>query len=76
MRVYLEKGSESVDLDHISLFPEDNWNGLRAELVQGLADLKPGFFRFPWGCIVGGTVVVARYEWKSAVGAPENRPLN
>ena len=38
MRVYLEKGSESVDLDHISLFPEDNWNGLRADLVQDLAD--------------------------------------
>ena len=41
MRVYLEKGSESVDLDHISLFPEDNWNGLRADLVQDLALTSP-----------------------------------
>jgi hypothetical protein len=76
MRVYLEKGSESVDLDHISLFPEDNWNGLRADLVQDLADLKPGIFRFPGGCIVEGTDLDTRYEWKTSVGAPENRPLN
>ena len=76
MRVYLEKGSESVDLDHISLFPEDNWNGLRADLVQDLADLKPGVFRFPGGCIVEGTDLDTRYEWKNSVGAPENRPLN
>ena len=76
MRVYLEKGSESVDLDHISLFPSDNWNGLRADLVQDLADLKPGIFRFPGGCIVEGTDLDTRYEWKNSVGAPENRPLN
>ena len=76
MRVYLEKGSESVDLDHVSLFPEDNWNGLRADLVQDLADLKPGIFRFPGGCIVEGTDLDSRYEWKNSVGDAENRPLN
>ena len=76
MRVYLEKGAESVDLDHISLFPEDNWKGLRADLVQDLADLHPGVFRFPGGCIVEGTDLATRYEWKNTVGAPENRPLN
>ena len=54
MRIFLE-GTESVDLDHISLFPEDNWHGLRADLVQDLADLHPGVFRFPGGCIVEGT---------------------
>lgn len=76
MRVYLEKGAESVDLDHISLFPSDNWHGLRADLVQDLADLHPGIFRFPGGCIVEGTDLDTRYEWKNSVGAPENRPLN
>ena len=75
MRVYLESG-ESVDLDHISLFPQDNWNGLRADLVQDLSDLHPGVFRFPGGCIVEGTDLETRYEWKNSVGAPENRPLN
>lgn len=76
MRVYLEKGAESVDLDHISLFPSDNWHGLRADLVQDLADLHPGIFRFPGGCIVEGTDLDTRYEWKNSVGVPENRPLN
>lgn len=76
MRVYLEKGAESVDLDHISLFPSDNWHGLRADLVQDLADLHPGIFRFPGGCIVEGTDLDTRYEWKNSVDAPENRPLN
>ena len=76
MRVYLEKGAESVDLDHISLFPSNNWHGLRADLVQDLADLHPGIFRFPGGCIVEGTDLDTRYEWKNSVGAPENRPLN
>ena len=75
MRVYLENG-ESVDLDHISLFPQDNWNGLRADLVQDLSDLHPGVFRFPGGCIVEGTDLETRYDWKKSVGAPENRPLN
>ena len=75
MRIFLESG-ESVDLDHVSLFPEDNWNGLRADLVKDLEDLHPGVFRFPGGCIVEGTDLATRYEWKNSVGAPENRPLN
>ena len=54
MRIFLE-GNESVDLDHVSMFPEDNWNGLRADLVKDLEDLHPGIFRFPGGCIVEGT---------------------
>ena len=40
-----------IDLEHISLFPADTWkgreNGLRKDLAQKLADLKPGVFRFP-----------------------------
>ena len=75
MRIFLESG-ESVDLDHVSLFPEDNWKGLRADLVKDLEDLHPGVFRFPGGCIVEGTDLATRYEWKNSVGAPENRPLN
>lgn len=75
MRIFLE-GNESVDLDHISLFPEDNWNGLRADLVKDLEDLHPGIFRFPGGCIVEGTDLDTRYQWKNTVGPVENRPLN
>lgn len=69
-------GGEAVDLDFVSLFPEDNWNGLRADLVKDLEDLHPGIFRFPGGCIVEGTDLATRYQWKNSIGAPENRPIN
>lgn len=76
MRIYLE-GKGSVDLDHVSLFPADAWNGLlRADLVKDLKDLNPGVFRFPGGCIVEGTDLNSRYQWKNSVGPAENRPLN
>ncbi len=56
LRVFLVKPETTVDLEHLSLFPSDTWkgreNGLRNDLVQKLADLKPGVFRFPGGCIV------------------------
>lgn len=69
-----------VDLDHISLFPVKTWkgreNGLRADLAQVLYDLKPGFLRFPGGCIVEGNSLSTRYQWKNSVGPIENRPLN
>ena len=75
MRIFLE-GAEAVDLDHVSLFPADSWHGLRADLVKDLKDLHPGIFRFPGGCIVEGTDLETRYQWKNSVGAVENRPLN
>ena len=75
LRIYLN-GKESVDLDHVSLFPADNWHGLRADLVKDLKDLHPGVFRFPGGCIVEGTDLQSRYQWKNSVGPVENRPLN
>ena len=62
----------SVDLDMVSLFPMDTWkhrpNGLRKDLVQLLADMHPGFLRFPGGCIVEGRQLATRYRWKTTVG--------
>lgn len=75
MRIFLES-AEAVDLDHVSLFPADSWHGLRADLVKDLKDLHPSIFRFPGGCIVEGTDLETRYQWKKSVGAVENRPLN
>jgi alpha-L-arabinofuranosidase len=79
LRIFL-KSKASVDLEHISLFPADTWNGhangLRKDLAQALADIKPGVFRFPGGCIVEGTDLETRYDWKKSVGPVENRPLN
>lgn len=80
LRVFLGKPEATVDLEHLSLFPVDTWmgheNGMRKDLVQKLADLKPGIFRFPGGCIVEGTDTASRYQWKHTVGPVENRPLN
>lgn len=79
VRIYLASQGP-VDLDHISLFPKETWknreNGLRKDLSQALADLSPGVFRFPGGCIVEGTQLDDRYDWKKTIGAVENRPLN
>lgn len=76
LRIFLCKPENAVDLEHVSLFPEDNRNGLRSDLVQKLADLKPGIFRFPGGCIVEGTDLATRYQWKNSVGPVENRKGN
>ncbi|MCC6723950.1 MAG: carbohydrate binding domain-containing protein [Saprospiraceae bacterium] len=73
------EGKGVVDLDVISLFPNDTWKGrpkgLRADLVQLLADLKPGFLRFPGGCIVEGRTLALRYQWKKTVGKVNDREL-
>ena len=70
-----EKGD--IDLDMISLYPEDTWknrpNGLRKDLVQLLADMKPGFIRFPGGCIVEGRRLELRYQWKKTIGDVSTR---
>ena len=79
LRIFLT-GRETVDVEHVSLFPVDTWkgreNGLRKDLAQALYDLHPGLFRFPGGCIVEGTDLQTRYRWKDSVGPVENRPLN
>lgn len=71
------EGTGIIDVDMISLFPEDTWkgrkNGLRKDLVQLLDDMNPGFLRFPGGCIVEGRTLEQRYQWKKTVGDVENR---
>ncbi len=71
------EGTGIIDLDMISLFPEETWknrkNGLRKDIVKLLYDLKPGFIRFPGGCIVEGMTLDNRYQWKKTVGPVEDR---
>ena len=68
-----------LDVDMVSLFPADTWKnrpgGLRADMVQLLADLHPGFLRFPGGCIVEGSELDRRYQWKTTIGPIEDRKL-
>ena len=73
-------GSGTMDVEHVSLFPVDTYrgheNGMRKDVAQALEDLHPGVFRFPGGCIVEGTTLELRYQWKNSVGPVENRPIN
>jgi alpha-N-arabinofuranosidase len=73
------EGQGVIDIDMISLFPHDTWKnrpgGLRNDLVQKIADLKPGFVRFPGGCIVEGRELTNRYQWKTTVGNVTDRKL-
>ncbi len=73
------EGEGTVDLDMISLFPDNTFkhraNGMREDLAQKLADLKPGFIRFPGGCIVEGRDLTNRYQWKTTVGSVADRKL-
>jgi alpha-L-arabinofuranosidase len=73
------EGSGVIDLDMISLFPSDTWKnrpgGMRADMIQLLADLKPGFIRFPGGCIVEGRDLAGRYQWKRTIGPVDTRHL-
>jgi len=75
----LFSGKGIVDIDVVSLFPQNTWKnrskGLRADLVQLLADMKPGFIRFPGGCIVEGRDLTNRYQWKETVGATDARKV-
>jgi alpha-L-arabinofuranosidase len=78
MNIWLE-GDGTIDLDMVSLFPKDTWKGrpggMRADMIQLLADMKPGFIRFPGGCIVEGFDLSQRYQWKKTIGPVDQRQL-
>ena len=71
------EGKGTIDLDMISLFPQNTWKnrkkGLRKDLVELIEGLNPGFLRFPGGCIVEGRTLARRYQWKNTIGPIENR---
>ncbi|GAA2935536.1 alpha-L-arabinofuranosidase C-terminal domain-containing protein [Streptomyces enissocaesilis] len=83
-------GSGTVRLDMVSLFPRDTYkgrpNGLRKDLAEKIAALKPGFLRFPGGCLVNTGSHEAyeapdferkrSYQWKDTVGPVEERAVN
>jgi alpha-L-arabinofuranosidase len=69
------KGKFAIDV--VSLFPEKTFmnrrNGLRADIAQVLADMKPKFIRFPGGCLVHGDGLGNMYRWKNTIGPIEER---
>ena len=77
-RLALSLGSTGrVWIDFVSLFPEKTFknrpNGLRPDLAQLIADLKPGFVRWPGGCFAEGITIESRPQWKRSLGRLEDR---
>ncbi|WP_044252335.1 alpha-L-arabinofuranosidase C-terminal domain-containing protein [Rhodopirellula sp. SWK7] len=74
------EGAGVIDMDMVSLFPRKTFNGrkngLRADLVQSLVDLKPAVFRFPGGCIAHGQGLDNAYRWKDTIGDVAERKPN
>lgn len=72
--VFLIQGQAWVD--YVSLFPEKTFkgrkNGLREDVAQKLAELKPDFIRWPGGCIVEGLTLDNRVKWKETIGDPDD----
>lgn len=66
-----------LEIDYVSLFPQETFhnrpNGLRKDVAQFVADLKPAFMRWPGGCIVEGLTMENRVNWKNTIGKPELR---
>ncbi|MBN1795440.1 MAG: carbohydrate binding domain-containing protein [Sedimentisphaerales bacterium] len=75
--VVLVSGTGKLALDMVSLFPQKTFrnrpNGLRADLAQVVADLKPKFVRFPGGCLAHGDGLENMYRWKETIGPMEQR---
>ena len=74
------KGVGILCMDMVSLFPENTFknreNGLRKDLAQAIADLKPRFLRFPGGCVSHGSGNDNAYRWKNTVGDVAERKPN
>lgn len=66
------EGKQDLGIDFVSLFPQNTFkgrkNGLRSDLAQVLADLKPKFIRFPGGCVSHGNGLENMYRWKETIG--------
>ena len=73
--VIVGKKEAEVALDMISLFPHDTYkgHGLRKDLAETIAALKPKFVRFPGGCMSHGEGIDNIYHWNHTVGPWQDR---
>lgn len=76
--VLTTRGSGTLWLDVVSLFPAETWkgrpNGLRVDLAERVQALRPAFVRFPGGCFVEGDRLANAFRWKRTIGPIEERP--
>ncbi len=74
--VLTAESAGTIWFDLVSLFPGETWknHGMRKDLAQLLADMRPSFVRFPGGCIVEGATLENRVQWKRTIGDLSTRP--
>lgn len=67
----------SAEVSFVSLFPPETFggsdNGLRRDLAETIADLRPRFMRFPGGCVTHGLGLDNVYRWTRTLGPVEDR---
>lgn len=71
------QGAGTVSLSLVSVFPptyNNRPNGLRIDLMEKLAQMKPSFIRLPGGNYVEGSTFPTRYNWKQMIGPIDKRP--
>ncbi|MBQ8463896.1 MAG: alpha-N-arabinofuranosidase [Prevotella sp.] len=73
----LPQGNKEAAIDMVSLFPQETFknrrNGLRKDLAETIAALKPKFVRFPGGCMSHGQGLDNIYHWQHTIGPLQNR---
>ncbi len=73
----LPQGKKEVAIDMVSLFPRETFknrrNGLRKDLAETIAALKPKFVRFPGGCMSHGQGLENIYHWQHTIGPLHTR---
>lgn len=68
-------GAGTFAFDMVSLMPRDTYkgHGLRKDLAETLAALKPTFMRFPGGCVTHGDGIGNIYHWSETIGDLKDR---
>ncbi|KAF9476812.1 alfa-L-arabinofuranosidase precursor [Pholiota conissans] len=70
-------GAGAIRFAMLSLFPptfKNRENGMRADIAEALAEMKPSFFRLPGGNNLEGQTVATRWQWNATIGPLVDRP--
>ncbi|MBQ3807592.1 MAG: family 43 glycosylhydrolase [Kiritimatiellae bacterium] len=65
----------TAEIEFVSLMPERTFrgHGLRRDIAQLIAELRPANFRFPGGCMLESCDYAGWFDWKRTVGDVESR---
>lgn len=77
--VITAKSKGTVWFSLVSLFPptyNNKANGNRKDLMKLLADMHPGFLRFPGGNYLQSNTIENRFDWKKTLGDISQRPTH